>query len=94
MDLEETFEPELEVIAASLLPAEALTSSEPGIWPWTIEISSTDSKLSLCIVIAQGYPAQQDVAVEVKGTQMGRDEAEGWREWVSQKMGQWNAEEG
>ena len=94
MNTEENLEAELEVIAASLLPAETLTTSEPGIWPRTIEITSIDSKLSLYIVIAQGYPAEQDVAIEIKGTQVGRDEAEGWRDWVGQKMLQWNADEG
>lgn len=93
MDLIEALDAELELITSSLLTAETLTASEPGTWPRTFDITSDDSKLSLHAILLETYPAPGSVSIDVKGKEMGRDEAEEWREWVREKMGEWDADE-
>lgn len=88
MDPVEALDAELELITSSLLPAERLTSSDPAIWPRSIEIVSDDSKFSLHVSVDPGYPRDESLVVEVKGKEMGRDEAEGWRAWVDARMGE------
>jgi hypothetical protein len=76
---------EIELIESSLLPDESLHRIHNGI-----EVKSTASKLVLH-VITDKYP--ENVGIEVKGPEVGRDEAEGWREFVEEKMKEWNKEE-
>jgi hypothetical protein len=76
---------EIELIESSLLPDESLHKTPTGI-----EIKSTASKLVLH-VITDKYP--EDVGIEIKGPEVGRDEAEGWGEFVEEKMRDWNKEE-
>ena len=91
---------ELEILAASLLPAEhlRLSSDGPAVpsddlqaiaverLPAKLEISSDDSRYCLYISVDGAYPAQRSVQVQVKARDQGRDEAEGWREWVGGVM--------
>lgn len=92
---------ELEILAASLLPAEHIrSSSDPPSaaspndlqattverLPVQLEISSDDSRHYLNISVDGVYPAQGSVQVQVKAKDQGRDEAEGWREWVEGVM--------
>lgn len=86
-------EVELELITSSLLTAEALSSGDPGTWPRIIDIASNDSKLSLHVIVRRTYPGAGGIEIEVKGKDMGRKEAEGWRDWVTEKMKGWDAEE-
>jgi hypothetical protein len=76
---------EIELIESSLLPDESLHRIPNGI-----EVKSTASKLGLH-VITDKYP--EDAGIEVKGPEVGREEAEGWRCWVEEKMKDWNKEE-
>jgi len=76
---------EFELIESSLLHDESLHRILNGI-----EVKSTASKLVLH-VNTDKYP--EDVAIEVKGPEVGREEAEGWRGWVEERMKDWNKEE-
>jgi hypothetical protein len=76
---------EIELIESSLLPDESLHRIPNGI-----EVKSTASKLVLH-VITDKYP--EDVGIEIKGPEVGREEAGGWRGWVEEKMRDWNKEE-
>ena len=76
---------EIELIESSLLPDESLHRIPNGI-----EVKSTVSKLVLH-VNTDKYPV--DVGIEVKGPEVGREEAEGWRGWVEERMKDWNKEE-
>ena len=93
MDITDPLEAELELIRSSLLPVETLTSSDSGRWPRIIDIDNDDTKLSLHVSVAEGYPAAGVVDLEVKGKKIGREEAESWRKWVKEKMGEWNLED-
>ena len=83
---------EIELIESSLLPSESLTktSSKPNI----IDITSTASKLALHITINDAYPAPGSIGVEVKGQEVGREEAEEWRVWVEERLKDWDSDEG
>jgi hypothetical protein len=76
---------EIELIESSLLPDESLHRIQNEI-----EVKSTASKLALH-VITDKYPG--DVEIEIKGPEMGRDEAEDWRDFVEERMKEWNKEE-
>jgi hypothetical protein len=76
---------EIELIESSLLPDESLSRTPDGI-----EIKSTASKLFLHINPV-GYP--EHVVIEVKGPEIGREEAEGWKVWVEEKMKEWNSDD-
>ena len=76
---------DIELIESSLLPDESISRITGGI-----EIRSTASKLVLHISTSD-YP--QRVGIEVKGSEVGRDEAEGWKVWVEERMREWNAYE-
>ena len=84
---------EIELIESSLLPAEHLeTSLDNGTR--TISISSQDSDLNIRVTIAVvTYPTAESVKVEIRGANDGRDEAEGWRQWVSERMKDWSTED-
>lgn len=90
---------EIELITSSLLPAETLSESslspagQAASGSRDFEIRSSDSSLWLHIVISEGYPDKQAVRVEIKGDEIGRDEAEGWRGWVEDRMSSWQTEE-
>jgi len=76
---------EIELIESSLLPDESLHRIPSGI-----EVKSTASKLVLH-VDTDKYP--EDAGIEVKGPEVGREEAEGWREWVEERMKDWNQDD-
>lgn len=87
----EAVDVELELITASLLPGESLIASDPAVWPRIIDISSKDSKLALHVSVDEGYPESQAVIIEVKGRDIGREEAEEWKGWVHERMAEWDA---
>ena len=82
---------EIELIESSLLPNETLAriSQEPNI----IDITSTASKLALHITIDDAYPASGSIGVEVKGPEVGREEADEWRVWVEERLKDWDSAE-
>ncbi|WVQ96647.1 hypothetical protein IAU59_003752 [Kwoniella sp. CBS 9459] len=88
----EDLDTEIELIASSLLPAETLDSLSPDQmqWPRQLHISSTDSTLSLNIIVKEGYREKDCVLIEVKSPAMGRDEATGWQEWIDEKMAEYD----
>jgi hypothetical protein len=90
MDDTSALDAETELIEASLLPAELLQKSVESVWPVIIDISSSDSKLAIHISLGQDYPQRHDVYIEIKGAAMGRDEAEGWKTWVDEKLEDWD----
>jgi hypothetical protein len=93
-DALERLHTELQLIASSLLPTEHLfcvsTDSRNVPFdevdtvqlPLDICITSEESKYHLSIALSASYPGKDAVHVQVKGKDQGRDEAEGWREWV------------
>ena len=93
-DVAARLDAELELIEASLLPAESLThhSSLSG-WPVTFTITSTDSPLSILVALSETYPAPDGVHVEVKGSEDGREEAEGRKSWMEERMMSWDPNE-
>lgn len=82
---------ELELIESSLLPNENLAKISQN--PYVIDITSTDSKLALHITINDAYPAPGSIGVEVKGPEIGRGEAEGWKIWVLERLKDWDSDE-
>ncbi|WWC88711.1 uncharacterized protein L201_003624 [Kwoniella dendrophila CBS 6074] len=84
---------ELELISSSLLPVETLTASGSEIWPRTVDINSEESKLSIHIIINEGYRSKDAVSIEIKSSSMGRDEATHWKNEVNDKMGDWNEDD-
>lgn len=54
--------------------------------PCEMIISSAESRYTLLISVSAAYPAKEGVKVQVKGEGEGRDEAEGWKEWVGGVM--------
>jgi hypothetical protein len=82
---------ELELIESSLLPNENLAKNPQN--PYVIDITSTASKLALHITISDAYPAPGSVGVEVKGPEVGREEAEYWKVWVEERLKDWNSDE-
>jgi len=76
---------EIELIESSLLTDESLHRHASGI-----EVKSTASKLILHVT-TDNYPGH--VVIEVKGPEVGREEAEGWREWVEERMKEWNPQD-
>ncbi|WVR06381.1 hypothetical protein IAU60_003412 [Kwoniella sp. DSM 27419] len=89
----EDLDTELELIAASLLPAESIDSSPSGSWPRDITITSHDSHFSLHVVTRETYRSRNAVTIEVKSGAMGRDEAAGWQAWVDTRMEDWDEEQ-
>ena len=86
---EHSLDLEIELIESSLLPAERLRRDGDSF-----EISSEDSKLAIHFQTASGYPAKDVVSLEIKGSEIGREEAEGWRSWVDGRLEEWdNTEE-
>lgn len=83
---------EFELIECSLLPVESLSSSPSGQLPRTAVITSTDSDYSLLLSADASYPLKTAVNVEVKGHDMGREEAEEWKERAMSMMADWDAE--
>lgn len=82
---------EIELIESSLLPSESLANTSRN--PYVVDITSTASKLSLHITINDTYPASGSIGVEVKGPEVGREEAEGWRVWVEERLKDWDSDE-
>ena len=85
---------EIELLQSSLLPAEQLETGTGTEWPRIIDISSEESKLALRITVKEAYPERESVAVDIRGPDIGREEAEGWRAWSAERLKEWNAEEG
>lgn len=83
---------EIELTEASLLPVESLSSSARHSLPRTADISSTESTLRISVNISQGYPSRDAVVVEIKGADIGRDEAEEWKTKVEGMMQEWDDE--
>ena len=84
---DERLDLEIELIEASLLPAERLVRDGNAI-----SITSDDSILSLHVAVSPNYPTSGSVAVEVKGENIGRDEAQGWKEWLKNTLiEEWDA---
>ncbi|KAK8858616.1 hypothetical protein IAR55_002845 [Kwoniella newhampshirensis] len=81
---------EIELLSSSLLPAEHLRSSPSTAWPRIVDISSRDSKLSLHVAVQEGYASKDDVTLEVRSAEMGRDEAAQWKTRVVDKMDSWD----
>lgn len=82
---------ELELISASLLPAESLHYlSATSVYPQEFDITNSDSGRSMHVEIHEDYPQTGSVKVGMKGNSMGRDEALGWKEWVNEKMLEWD----
>lgn len=76
---------EIELLQSSLLAEEELQATDSPL-PRTIDITSLASRLALHIAVEEGYPAASSVRIAVKGAQINRDEAEGWRAWVQERM--------
>ncbi|ODN81680.1 hypothetical protein L202_02077 [Cryptococcus amylolentus CBS 6039] len=83
---------ELELVSASLLPSEILHSHVSADHT-VFTVTSSDSQLSLSVTVGQGFPKKESVAVEIKGGQMGRDEAAGWIDWVQGKLDDWDEDQ-
>jgi hypothetical protein len=82
---------ELELIESSLLPNEHLAKVSQN--PYVIDITSTASKLALHLTINDAYPASGSMGVEVKGPEVGREEAEGWKVWVEERLKDWDSDQ-
>lgn len=87
---------EIELIESSLLPVEQLKrldAIQDGPTQVFV-ITSKDSSLSLRFEIdPSGYPARDSAKIEVHGKDDGREEAEGWKRWVLERVGDWNEED-
>lgn len=83
---------DVELISSSLLPTETL-EVRGDAYPFTIDIRSEESDFSIQITVNYAYPKLEGIGVVVKGKNMGRDEAEGWKDWASEKLTDWNDEE-
>jgi hypothetical protein len=81
---------EIELIEATLLPVESLNTSARYAFPVDIEIQSSESKLRLVISIDEIYSQKKAVHLEVKGEEIGREEAEEWKEKVEMLMMEWD----
>ncbi|ORX40057.1 hypothetical protein BD324DRAFT_616095 [Kockovaella imperatae] len=90
IDLHTQLDDEIELIRASLLPAEELTTTDQDDWPRVLTIDSKDSKLSLQLRIQQEYPSPSSLQVEIRGD-IGKDEAEEWRSWTAERLKDWQA---
>jgi len=86
---ENSLDLEIELIESSLLPAERLARNGDSF-----EITSDDSKLVVHFEATSEYPAKEALVLEIKGSEIGREEAEGWRHWVDERVAEWdNTEE-
>lgn len=83
---------EIELLTSSLLPTETLTSSPRDQWPRFVVIASTESQLAVHVRVDGQYPHQSAVKIDVKGASDGREEAEGWKEWVKERMEEWDGD--
>jgi hypothetical protein len=82
---------EIELIESSLLASEKLTVQSDN--PRIFDITSTASKLGLHLSIGAEYPDASSVQIEIKGPEIGREDAEGWSFWVKERMEDWNTED-
>ncbi|KAK4684730.1 hypothetical protein P7C73_g5433, partial [Tremellales sp. Uapishka_1] len=89
MSDDEGFDTEIELIESSLLPAESLAITSAG-WPREINIHSDSSSLSLHVNVQTGYPHQSAVEITIKGGDVGREEAEAWKDWTRARMTEWD----
>lgn len=87
-DEQSPFDLEIELLQSSLLGNEKLTSTNGD--SRVIEITSSDSKLALHVVVAEGYPRASSVQISIKGPEIHRDEAEDWKTWVEERMTDWD----
>lgn len=86
----ENLNTEIELIESSLLPAESIVASSLGTLARTLDLSSSESPLRLSVRIEGSYPKANSVYVEIKGDDVGREEAEGWRVKVDGMMQDWD----
>lgn len=83
---------EIELLQSSLLAGETLEVDDGnGSLPArVIDITSSASKLAVHVNIGPGYPAASSLQLEVKGPEIGREDAEGWRSWVKDCLSEWD----
>lgn len=93
LDTLSSLDTELEIIAASLLPEEALFSSSSSSFPREISIANGTSLRTLHITVREGYPALEAVSVELKGNDFGRDAAAEWNANIRGYLGEWDTAE-
>lgn len=93
MSADEILDTEIELLASSLLPEEELGSSDAGTWPREITITNTSTLQSLHVVVTEGYPASRAVSIQVKGNNVGREEAAKWDAEIGQLMDEWDEAE-
>lgn len=79
---------EIELLQSSLLSNEKLTTTDGDVR--IIDITSSDSKLAIHVVIGEGYPIASSVQIDIKGPEVNRDEAEDWKVWVDERMCEWD----
>lgn len=75
MSNSETLDVELELIAASLLPSEELNAEPGSTWPRLFTVTNSDSRRALHVEVADQYPSRDAVKIEIKGNDVGREEA-------------------
>lgn len=82
---------EIELLQSSLLAGETLEASNGGSSATRdIDITSSASKLAVHVAVGPDYPAARSVQLEIRGSEIGRDEAEGWKSWVKECMADWD----
>ncbi|KAL1412860.1 hypothetical protein Q8F55_000609 [Vanrija albida] len=90
----EALDTEVELISASILPAESLTSTESGGWPRIVTVTNADSQRSLHITVADTYPRRGAVTIELKGNDVGREEAVEWSAQIDAFLDEWDEGDG
>lgn len=85
---------EVELISASILPAESLASTDSGTWPRIVTVTNAESQRSLHITVADAYPLRGAVTIELKGNDVGRDEAAEWSAQIDAFLDEWDEGDG
>lgn len=94
MSNSESLDVELELISASLLPAEELTADAGPSWPRVITVANADSRRALHIQVGDAYPSRDAVNIELKGNDIGRDEATRQNAMIAEtQAGNWEADD-
>ncbi|WOO77410.1 RWD domain-containing protein 2B [Vanrija pseudolonga] len=90
----EALDTEVELISASILPAESLTSTDSGAWPRIVTVTNAESQRSLHIAVTDAYPLRGAVTIELKGNDVGRDEAAEWSAQIDAFLDEWDEGDG
>ncbi|TXT15840.1 hypothetical protein VHUM_00343 [Vanrija humicola] len=90
----EALNTEVELISASILPAETLTSTDSGTWPRIVTVANSESQRSLLITVSDTYPIRGAVTIELKGNDVGRDEAVEWSAQIDAFLDEWDEGDG